>query len=496
MRTLKQRLILVNIAATGAALLVAVTLLFNAELRTWRGAFVRDISIKADIIGNQSTAALLFNAPEDAEEILGALRADGQIEYAALYSRDGMLFAAYHSAVEKDGVTRTPPVDGHHLTIDHLDLTRSIHLRDERIGTITIRASLHELRARLLQYVLVLSIVVLLSLAAASVLLARLQRTVTTPVTDLVRLMETVSQDKDYAHRAAGAGPRELVALAEGFNGMLAAVQSRDRDLERSLAELKNAYEKLEVLDRLKSDFISTVSHELRTPITSIKAFAELILIKPDMQKERRRKLLETINSEADRLARLIGDLLDLSRIESGLMRWRDQDLDLDSVVRAAIAGILPLAQKKEIRIEEEIEAGLPAVRADRDRIMQVVMNLLSNAIKFTPAGGRIMVAMNRVASPPGVAVSVADTGRGIPSRDLQMIFEKFQRSGDVLTSTVEGSGLGLSICRQILEHYGGFIWAVSVEGKGSTFTFVVPIAGPSLEPAGNGSNAAPWEPE
>jgi signal transduction histidine kinase len=320
------------------------------------------------------------------------------------------------------------------------------------------------------------------------VLLARLQRTVTTPVTDLVRLMETVSQDKDYAHRATGAGPRELVALAEGFNDMLAAVQSRDRELERSLAELKIAYEKLEVLDRLKSDFISTVSHELRTPITSIKAFTELILIKPDMQKERQRKLLDTINSEADRLARLIGDLLDLSRIESGLMRWRDQDLDLDSVVRSAIAGILPLAQKKEICIEEELEAGLALVRADRDRIMQVVMNLLSNAIKFTPAGGRIMVGMNRVASPPGVSVSVTDTGRGIPSRDLQMIFEKFQRSGDVLTSTVEGSGLGLSICRQILEHYSGFIGAVSEEGKGSTFTFVLPIAGTSLEPAENGS--------
>jgi signal transduction histidine kinase len=495
MRTLKQRLILVNIAATGAALLVAVTLLFGAELRTWRDALVRDISIKADVIGNQSTAALIFNAPADAEEILGALRADGQIEYAALYSRNGMLFAAYHSAGAKDRAPRTPPQDGHALVSDHLDLTRSILLRNERIGTITIRASLHQFRARMLQYVLGLSVIVLLSLAAASVLLTRLQRTVTAPVTDLVRAMEAVSRDKDYAGRADGAGTEEFVTLADGFNTMLSAIQSRDRDLERSLVELKKAYEKLESLDRLKSDFISTVSHELRTPITSIKAFVELLLIKPDMRGERQKKMLETISIETDRFARLIGDLLDLSNIESGGIHWRDQDVALQDVVRAAISGILPLAQKKDIRIEEQLEVGLAPVHVDRDRLMQVVMNLMSNAIKFMPAKGRITVTTTRVASPPGVAVSVADTGCGIPSRDLVMIFEKFQRSGDVLTSAVEGSGLGLSICKLIVEHYDGRIWAVSEEGKGSTFTFVIPITGPSPEPAEKGSGADSSEP-
>lgn len=490
MRTLKQRLILVNIGATGAALLVAVALLFHSEVKTWQDALVRDISIKADIIGNQSTAALTFNAPADAEEILDALRADAQIEHAALYARSGVLFAAYRVDGAGDRVPRTPPEDGHAFTDDHLELTRPIQLRNERIGTITIGASMHELRARLFQYALVLSVVVLLSLAAASVLLARLQRTVTAPVTGLVRLMETVSRDKDYSHRSAGVGPRELVALAEGFNDMLAAIQSRDRELERSLGELKTAYEKLEVLDRMKSDFISTVSHEIRTPITSIKAFVELLLIKPDMREERQKKLLDTINSETDRLARLVGDLLDLSRIESGVMNWRDQDIVLEGVVRTAIAGILPLAQKKGICVEEQVEDVLAVVRVDRDRIMQVVTNLLSNAMKFTPAGGRITVAMARADSPPGIAVSVADTGCGVPARDLGMIFEKFQRSGDMLTSTVEGAGLGLAICRQIVQHYGGRIWAASEEGRGSIFTFVIPFEGPSREAAEGGGGA------
>ena len=106
---------------------------------------------------------------------------------------------------------------------------------------------------------------------------------------------------------------------------------------------------------------------------------------------------------------------------------------------------------------------------------MQVVLNLMSNAIKFTPEGGRITVTLKRSDLPSGLSVSVSDTGCGIPSRDLLMIFEKFQRSGDVLTRTVEGTGLGLTICRQIVEHYGGRIWAESEEGKGSIVTFVIP---------------------
>lgn len=479
MRTLRRELILVNIAATGAALLVAIVLLFSSELRTWKEAMVRDIAIKADIIGNQCTAALTFNAAKDAEEILRALQADAQIEYAAVYTANGAVFATYRGRSGARQAPKSPPAEDHQFTADHLDLTRPILLHNERIGTIVIRANLDQLRTLLLQYVLVSTLVLLLALTASSVMLSRLQRTVTEPLTGLVLLMETISRDKDYAQRARGRGPKELVSLAGSFNEMLTAIQSRDRELERSLTELKKAYGKLEDLDKLKSAFISTVSHELRTPITSIKAFVELLLIKPNMKEDRKARLLETINSEADRLSRLIGDLLDLSRIESGVMLWRDQDVILAEVVRSAVNGLLPLAKEKGIRIEETVEDGLQTLNADRDRIMQVVMNLLSNAVKFTQQGGRITISTNRVAFPSGVAVSVADTGPGISRDDLKLIFERFHRSGDVLTNTIEGTGLGLSISREIVEHYGGRIWAESEVGKGSVFTFSIPLKRP-----------------
>jgi signal transduction histidine kinase len=476
MRTLKRELILVNITATGAALLVAIALLLGSELRTWKAAMIRDITIKADIIGSQCTAALTFNGSKDAEEVLRALQVDAQIEYAAVYSVDGTVFAVYRGRSGMRQVPTGPPAEGHLFTAAHLDLTRPIVLHGEQIGWIAIRANLDQLRTLLLHYGFGSAAVLLLALAVSSVMLSRLQKSITEPVTDLVGLMETVSGDKDYTRRAVARGPKELISLTRSFNEMLGTIQSRDRELESSLAELKKAYGKLEDLDRLKSDFISIVSHELRTPITSIKAFVELILIKPDMSADRKMKLLETINSETDRLSRLIGDLLDLSRIESGVILWRDQEIAVEDVIRTAVAGIIPLAKMRDIQINETAEDGLPTLYADRDRIMQVVMNLLSNAVKFIQPGGRISISTKRTNDPLGIAVAIADTGPGIPSGDLGLIFDKFQRSGDLLTGKIEGTGLGLAISREIVDHYEGRIWVDSEIGKGSIFTFTIPV--------------------
>lgn len=488
MRTLKRELILVNIVTTGAAVLVSLALMFSVELRTGKESLAQDMTIKADIIGNQCTAALAFSAPRDAEEILTALRADGQIVYAAVYDRNGSLFASYLRQGGRADDPGPAPAIGRVFGPDHLDLTRPIVLDREQVGLISIRVGLERLRAVLFKYVAVSAAVLVLALLTAWMLLSRLQQTVTAPVTGLVRLMERVSRDKDYSRRAEEKGPEELISLSAGFNEMLAAIQSRDRDLERSLAELQKAYGKLKDLDRLKSDFISTVSHEFRTPVTSIKAFAGILSMKPNLTEERKKRMLATINDESDRLTRLINDLLDLSRIESGVIQWRDQDTDMNEVVRAVISEILPLAQNKDISIEERTWEGLPLILVDSDRLKQVVVNLMSNAIKFTPVGGRITVETFRRDSPEGVAVSITDTGSGILAEDLNRIFEKFHRTRSALTNAVEGTGIGLTICRSIVEHYGGSIWATSEHEKGSTFTFFLPQVRPPAIPESPGS--------
>jgi PAS domain S-box-containing protein len=257
-----------------------------------------------------------------------------------------------------------------------------------------------------------------------------------------------------------------------------------EEDRERLITQLREANEKLKVMDKMKSDFISVVSHELRTPLTTIKAFVELIVMKPAMPDQQKMKLMSTINTETDRLTRLIADLLDLARIESGSMKWRADAVSVEGLVRDVISSMSLFFENKGLQVKTTVASPLPGISADRDRLVQVVTNLLSNAVKFTPTGGTIDVNLRQESAPlPQIVVEISDTGMGIPAGDLELIFEKFQRSRDEFTATVEGTGLGLAIARQIVEHHGGRMWAASTHGKGSAFTFTLPLAG-RIDPA------------
>lgn len=250
-----------------------------------------------------------------------------------------------------------------------------------------------------------------------------------------------------------------------------------NQDLSVANRNLEAANRKLKEIDQIKSDFISIVSHELRTPLTSIKAFTELILMKPGMTAERRAKMLHIINNESDRLSRLINDILDLTKIESGNISWNITLLTIDEIIRTSVSGIQSLADNKRLTITTQIQDPLPIMYGDRDRLIQVLANILSNAIKFTPQGGRIGIVAHHEETPrPQIVVCVSDTGVGIRDSDLKLIFEKFRRSGDILTNTTEGTGLGLTITRQIVEGHGGTIWAQSKLGEGSTLTFTLPL--------------------
>jgi signal transduction histidine kinase len=254
-------------------------------------------------------------------------------------------------------------------------------------------------------------------------------------------------------------------------------LQLSNQNLAVTNREIEEANRKLKEIDRLKSDFISVVSHELRTPITSIKAFAELILMKPRMPIEKKTKLLSIINNESDRLARLVSDILDLTKIEAGKLSWHITKLSIEDVIQTSVSGIHSLADNKSIVITTSTEHSLPKLYGDKDRLVQVITNILSNAIKFTPQGGRIRIDAHHELSPrPQILVSITDTGVGIPAEDIDLIFEKFRRSGDVLTNRTEGTGLGLAISRQIVQYHGGAIWAASTIGQGSSFTLTLPL--------------------
>jgi signal transduction histidine kinase len=254
-------------------------------------------------------------------------------------------------------------------------------------------------------------------------------------------------------------------------------LQFSNQNLAIANRELEEVNKKLKEIDKVKSDFISIVSHELRTPLTSIKAFAELILMKPKMQSDKRNKLLNIINGETDRLSRLINDILDLTKIEAGKLSWHITKVALDDIIHTSVASIQSLADNKSLAVKVGLPETLPSFYGDRDRLIQVITNILSNSIKFTPQGGRIDIVARHEQSPkPQFVVTVSDTGIGIPASDLELIFEKFRRSGDILTNNIQGTGLGLAITRQIVEYHGGAVWAESALGQGSTFTFTLPL--------------------
>ena len=491
-RTLTQKLILIGLVTAASAILLAITLMLAAEFVAYRSSMVSDLMIKAEIIGNQCTAALTFNVKKDAEETLSSLRADRDIEYAAVYTVDGNLFAHYRRSNMPEQWFAMQHPEGYQFGIDHLTVFRNITLQNgKQFGAVSIRSDLHKFRVLLFRYLATAGFVLVVALLIAYVLMARLQQTITRPVTDLVQMMDGIARNGDYAVRVVEAGEDELAALARGFNAMLSTIEDRDRelearrrDLERSLTDLKHSSEelleanrKLRDLDKLKSEFISVASHELRTPLTSIKAFAELMLMKQEMSKDRKNKLLGIINTESDRLTRLINDLLELSRIEAGVMTWHFSDVALGDVIRSSLEGIMLLIENKVLTVTTAIEQNLPLIRGDQDRLFQVMTNIFSNAVKFTAPGGSIHVAARaEQGQSPAIIVSVTDTGIGIPGEDLKLVFDKFQRSGDNLTRTVEGTGLGLAIAKEIVEFHGGMIWAESVCGKGSTFTVRLPL--------------------
>ncbi|OGO17569.1 MAG: hypothetical protein A2Z15_08490 [Chloroflexi bacterium RBG_16_50_11] len=258
-----------------------------------------------------------------------------------------------------------------------------------------------------------------------------------------------------------------------------------EQQLERHMEEVQAANEKLRELDKMKDSFLSTVSHELRTPLTSIKSFAE-ILLTYDEDKETQREFLNIINQESDRLTKLINDFLDLSKIEAGRMQWENKEQSMVPIVQNAINITQALAKEKNLTVEFNAPKNLPVVSCDRDRLVQVVTNLLSNSIKFTPAEGKITVGVKAVAANGSnggsdtMVVSIADTGIGIAPENHALVFEKFKQVGDTLTDKPKGTGLGLPICKEIVEHYGGKIWVESELGKGSVFSFSLPIVPPA----------------
>jgi signal transduction histidine kinase len=232
------------------------------------------------------------------------------------------------------------------------------------------------------------------------------------------------------------------------------------------------AMEQLERVNRAKSEFVSIVSHEFRTPLTGIQGFSEMMKDE-DLTVAEMKEYAGDINKDAQRLNRMITEMLDLDRMEAGHMTLHPEPTDLNAIVRDAAARVGPNAPSHPITLE--LDAALPTLSADRDRLMQVVSNLLSNAVKYSPTGGEIVVVTSH--DGPSVLLTVRDHGMGIPADRIESIWERYSRIETDKTRGIQGTGLGLPIVRQIVTMHGGKVWAESEAGRGSTFHVVLPLA-------------------
>jgi len=255
------------------------------------------------------------------------------------------------------------------------------------------------------------------------------------------------------------------------------------RELEKATRDLEAANERLTELDRLKNEFISTVTHELRTPLTSIRALAEIVHNTPDLDPDKHSQFVNIIIKESERLSRLINNVLDFQKIESGRIEWQKTRFDFKAVIEDSVASTDQLIEKKNIALRLNISGENSIISGDRDRLIQVMVNLISNAVKFCDFdNGKIQLGMQVAAKKNGgleeryLIVSIADNGIGIAESDHEIIFQEFRQVSSARKGRPAGTGIGLTISKHIIDAHNGRIWVDSELGKGATFFFTLPL--------------------
>jgi signal transduction histidine kinase len=479
---IRLKLMVIIMAATSAALLLSGVGIVISDSILFRGYLLRDLSALTSIIADNSTAALAFDDPESAGEMLTALRAKPHIVAACIYRKDGTTLATYARAGAGQACPSPDVRDEARFTSTGLAVSRPILLKDRLIGTLAVVYDLDEIRDRRILYGANIIGILLASSLIAFILSSRLRTVISTPILELVHATTEVSETKDYSVRAQKHSSDELGVLVDAFNGMLAGIELRDDRLkeallarEEALKEAQSARDSLqrsnEELARSNEDlgrFAFVASHDLQDPLRMITVYSQLLVksYPPELDSQAS-AFVNNIVGGTKRMRELLADLLAYTEI-GARPDTPAEVLDLNVVIEK-------VRQNLKASIDDsgaEITAGrLPSLSGYEAHFISLFQNLIGNALKYRSQNSpRIHISVQEAAGQ--LRFAVADNGIGVDPEYHQTIFGAFKR---LHGNKIPGTGIGLAICQRVVERYGGQIWVESRVGQGATFLFTLP---------------------
>jgi signal transduction histidine kinase len=430
---------------------IFATVFIITEINNYKTRKGDDIQSIAAVIAQNSTAPLQFQDNQTAQQMLAELQTiTPGVSYSAILDQHHQVFAAVAGAGADTALFREYRNSvGTFFSDNNLVVVRSVTTKTDTIGSIYLQVQLNELQ-RMKWYLVRLAIYLsLISVLAAFLISFGLQAYISSRLLALVRVMRRVGDTGDYNATLTDNGSDEISVLINVFNSLLAQIRENEQR---------------------KDEFIGVASHELKTPLTNVKGYLEILRTVEDRQPNQ--QLVDRAFVNAKKLEKLIEDLLDVTKIQTGQLELNMTVFDIDELIRETIASAQILAKDRPIVFQATASQ---QVRADRQRIEQVLLNLLSNAVKYSADGKPI--AVTAVATGDDVIVEVADQGGGVPAGEEVAIFGRFYRAKGI-SQHISGFGLGLYICRDIIQRHRGRIW-VRNRADGASFLFQVSIKGP-----------------
>ncbi|MDQ6680524.1 MAG: ATP-binding protein [Pseudomonadota bacterium] len=473
--SLRRELTRASMTTTLVVLVLCTAALLAYELSTYRNSWVADLRTQGNLIAQSSAAAIVFNDEKAARENLQLLKLQPRVVAAAIYGKDGRLFASYSRTGNVSARLEVDPAlaaTGFRFDGSFLEVAYPIESDDESVGTVYLRAE-HDIWPRVAAYGAILAAVMGAGLGIAFVVFNRQLSNLTRPLQQMTDVAQQAMKERSWNVRAQPSAYQDIGVLVGAFNGMLDEVQNRTTELEVEIAERVHAEQELRVADRKKDQYLATLAHELRNPLAPM-TNALALAKRPDATAEVRDNALTILGRQLGYMVRFVDDLLDASRLTTGKLSLHNEPVDLVALLQSVVEVAESVARAKNISLTFEVPADSFTVNADPARLAQLFSNILTNACRYTEAGGRIRVALE--ALPSGIEVSVHDTGIGIEPAMQAQIFELFEQGDKSLERGNAGLGIGLTLARQLVQLHGGDIRVESAgRNRGAVFTVRLP---------------------